>query len=975
MSATDARRRLRRRSIAWRVNGPIVLLAGLLIGISLLAIATLASYRDLLTGLTGKSLPEITEGAEVSAQLGGLLLLTERLAVADSEPLRRVTLRELNDSFDRVTLAVGQISDHDARLMFLKQLDNLRGALEDLDRLVEARLTSETLMTEALARVDSEIGRTMGRLLDFPTLVLALAEFRSDVHAIAHGKGGRGRRAPQQAFSDALAKLQDARDGIEGMEGSTPAREAMGALESAVLGKGNLSDLLERDRRTAVSNRAQSNLVRGIVDDVNAGFSGRFIANNRTMYEGSEALLKRAGVQSLIFYGIAAVALLLGFGMWIYVRRKVTGRLLAMDAEVRARVEGSQTPITAAGDDEIAAIARTFNYFAHELSLAKEAAEASNEAKSRFLANVSHEVRTPLNTISGMSYLARQQNDDPKVTHYLEQIDQGANHLLNVINDILDISRAEAGRIELTAAPFSFPDAVRNVVAILQGQADKAGIELRFAVPDSLSIPVIGDSLRLQQVLINLLGNSIKFTSAGWAGIFVDETERTAEAVTLEIRVQDTGIGIAPEVQKTLFQNFHQGDSTITRRYGGSGLGLAISRSLIELMGGTLSVESEVRRGSTFTACLSLPFATHAPAIANDGPAQPGALHGRADGSPGAPSLILVAEDQIINREMLREIIEGLGCEVAEAENGAEVLSRLADQAQATPDLVLMDLQMPVLDGVAATRQLRQRWDATELPIIGLSAHAGDADRERCLDAGMNDYLTKPLEINDLASRLQAAGCAVKMPTGGPTATPGPETPDPVLFARDLALSRCKGNAPLLRRLVGHLSDEIGEFVEAIDGRDPSELGTLLDRIHSLRGACANLGTMRLAQALTDAERHVRDGRGMTVDELHSLTLLCNQTVQCMREAAPDLPDAGADGMRREPARASDDEAELERLESLLAARDLEAGEHFALIEGEVRALLGAESGERIGLAIAKLDFDAALQVLKSDNPQGSPTL
>ena len=609
MSVAERSEPRQRRSIGWRINGAVFILAGLLITVSALSIYVFYSYRQLLTQLAQSSLPELSEGAEVSARLGGVLLLTERLSAADSEPLRRIALRELNESFDSVTLAAGQISNAAARNQVMAQLENLGNSIEELDRVVEVKLESEAAITRTLAVLDTAIStaitRESRRTAPSVEWVAALARLRAEVHTISHQQRTVDRRRAQQKLAATMAKLRHVAEAQE--DGDTLA--AFDELKARVLGTDGIAQRLEEDLRSGISSRAQGNLVRGIVDDLNAAFASRFIENNRDVSRSAEQLLQRATLQVRFLTAVIVLALLLGIAVQFYIRQTVTRRLLLMEQEVRARVEGSEEEIDERGEDEVSAIARAINYFARELRLARDEAQDSNEAKSRFLANVSHEVRTPLNTVIGMSYLANQHNNSDRVRNYLTQIESAASHLLHVINDILEISRAEAGRIELDRSSFRLTELIGNVCSMLQSQADAAKIDLYHSLPEGLDTALIGDPLRLQQILLNLLGNGIKFTPRGSVGVIGRVLEQGDGFVTFELDVVDTGIGIKPETQKVLFQSFEQGDSSVTRRYGGSGLGLAISRSLVELMGGSLSLRSAEGEGSTFTLHLRLPIA------------------------------------------------------------------------------------------------------------------------------------------------------------------------------------------------------------------------------------------------------------------------------------------------------------------------------------------------------------------------------
>jgi signal transduction histidine kinase/ActR/RegA family two-component response regulator len=381
------------------------------------------------------------------------------------------------------------------------------------------------------------------------------------------------------------------------------------------------------------------------------------------------------------------------------------------------------------------------------LAAAKRSAEEASRAKSAFLANMSHELRTPMNAILGMTHLVESRPVDAEQRQYLQVVRNSADALLQQLNELLDFSKIDAGKVELETIPFSIRELVGEIVQSFSSDVKAKRLRLEWQVAEGVPRRLLGDPFRLRQVLINVVGNAVKFTERGEIQVRVSRLDAEAESVSLEFAVRDTGIGVAPEKQQAIFEAFEQGDSTTTKKYGGAGLGLAISSKLVELMGGRMWVESRPGEGSTFywVARFGELAETKAEAAAIE-------LIAPASG-PRPPLRILAAEDHEISQQIVKSLIELRGHTVVTVSNGKEVLEEL-DRGRF--DLILMDIHMPEVDGLQATAAIRQRpTPDRDIPIVALTAEVAPGLRERYLSLGLTEYLAKPIKPQQLFAVIE----------------------------------------------------------------------------------------------------------------------------------------------------------------------------------------------------------------------------
>lgn len=526
------------------------------------------------------------------------------------------------------------------------------------------------------------------------------------------------------------------------------------------------------------------------------------------------------------------------------------------------------------------------------LEATKEKAEAANQAKSEFLANMSHEIRTPLNGIIGMSELLSGTDLTQKQRDYLSLLKTSGKALMFLINDILDFSKIEAGKLDLEEIPLTIEEVIAEVAQIFKDQIKEKEIDLVVNIDNSIPRDLAGDPQRLRQVLVNLVSNAVKFTEQGSIQITAEARHTETDHTEVLFRIADTGIGIDADIQNTLFTAFTQADGSTTRRYGGTGLGLAISKHIVNMMVGTIWLESELGCGSTFSFTVCLKNFVNTAAIDQDTPAG----NYQPQGGEFQDINLLLVEDSLINQRVAFEMLRAAGLKVQTALNGKEALAQLGKRDF---DIVLMDVQMPEMDGLEATRHIREKLKLPQIPIIAMTAHAMKGDRQKCLAAGMNDYVAKPIDPKQLFDALRrnleietsdsrALNELDNKTIDNPERIPGIPVPAEVLNVEE-GLERLGGDLQLYLTIIeefrSHHADSCGQFKALITAGDYEEAARVA---HTLKGASGSIAAVKVAKLSAVLEQACLDKDPEAIDTcLPTIEVELEQVFQAAERLKP----------------------------------------------------------------------------------------
>ncbi len=995
----------RSRSIALTVGSGLVLTGTLFAVISTIALLGFISFKTVLFDLSARSFPQATQEAQISILLNQLLHQTGFLHNAKSHPKRRIVFSSINEQFSRINNFSTHLSK-ELKATHSFKIDVLRNEMKELNELISRRIDTQQQIARILQTLHPltvDIYTTcqlMKEKTQSPEFLASIDTFQNIAEEMVNAGQYASTLRSQYMVRRSSKELKKSLHHIEQILRSLPTgiieigSTLISRIQLNLLDPGGLLPLLQKNLTLKAESNNRSNLVRNQIEEKGDSSITQFFDLTSSVGLQTSSLFEKVDKQTKILTALFLFSLSWAAIFFYYFKNILIERLIDLNKTVLAMVAGENRKIDAAGRDEISEIARSINYFSTELHKAKKVAENSSIAKSEFLAHMSHEIRTPMNAILGFSDLALKTDRPEEHLDYIGKINSASHSLLGIINAVLDFSKIEAGKFTIENENFDLRELLENLSTLISLRCEESGLEFYFVIDPQTPYSLRGDSLRLGQILTNIITNAFKFTEYGSITLHISPVEKdttSKEEIVLQFSVQDTGTGIPQEQADILFQPFTQADKSITRRFGGTGLGLAICKNLVEMMEGSIWFEENEPKGSTFTFTVHMQLQTiesssffaaprslekkqaivmsEKPQTATELSCQLSnfglrvfqtlsvdevisALKNqstdviydmifldcatcsnrwidivttitKANAPYGEPTLILIGsqrlstyfppetktkhnvflakpvtptrlletvlqifniedsnglrslhadkelsslrlesirgarillvEDNEINQQIVVEILQSERLSVTIAENGAEALSLLQSQETSPFDLILMDIQMPVMDGYTATKAIRNLPSPTNvIPVIAITAHAMPEEQEKCYNAGINDYVSKPVKPHTLFKAisqliLPESQNNSKIHFQNKRKHSNNSIDNTCGINIESGLAQVMGNYSLYCELLGSFLENYMKFPEKIqhDLENNSFQAALL-KIHAIKGVSGNLGMEKL---------------------------------------------------------------------------------------------------------------------------------